>query len=133
RVNRTPGLSGETTFHMRKPGYGALSTSTVPPTRLIIHEGKVAITGRVTTTNVVSSLEIPQINVTTPANTNTGGAVSSIPPPHGTLDLGQTKMIVRSGNIGTWDSILLKYQNNTIIGDVQSGYHAGNWDGPGIN
>ena len=53
---------------------------------------------RVDGTHIV---EHPQINATTPANTNSTGAVSSVPPPHGTLDIGNNRIVARSTPVGT--------------------------------
>jgi hypothetical protein len=128
-VNVTQGLPAGAN-DIRKAGFGTLVTASLTAGRLIIHEGKVTLTPGGAPV-VVNSLEIPLINVTTPANTNTGGAVSSVPPPHGTLDIADGKVIVHAAGVtGAIQGTTNTYSG--LTGLIQYGRNGGGWTGTGI-
>src|SRR5439155_6059290 len=122
---------------IRKAGWGTLATPAVTASRLIISEGKLALSPNGVSPSVspsiVNSLELPQVNVTTPANTNTVGAVSSTAPPHGKLDMGDNKLIVHTGSVGNTAGTNNTYSGITgLIQYGRNGGVSGNWSGTGI-
>src|SRR5439155_23465111 len=122
---------------IRKAGWCTLATPAVTASRLIISEGKLALSPNgvspTVSPSIVNSLELPQINVTTPANTNTVGAVSSTAPPHGTLDIGDNKLIVHTGSVGNTAGTNNTYSGITgLIQYGRNGGVSGNWSGTGI-